>query len=52
MSEVAGEVGRPSRVSRKGKARPPEPGRGKNSPPANPARVTAGALGRMTEGDF
>jgi hypothetical protein len=37
-------VGDPSRVSRKGKARPLEPGRGKHSPPANPERVTAGAL--------
>ncbi len=46
MSDVAGEVGYPSRVSRKGKARPLEPGRGKNSPPANPEGVTSGALER------
>ena len=31
-------------AERKGKARPLEPGRGTNSPPANPERVTAGAL--------
>jgi len=43
MSDVAGGVGHPSRVSRKGKARPLEPGRGKHSPPANPERVTSGA---------
>jgi hypothetical protein len=40
LSESGGEVGYPSRVSRKGKAGPLEAGRGKYSPPANPERVT------------
>jgi len=39
-----------SRVSRKGKARPSEAGRGKYSPPANPDRVTAEAMKRRNEG--
>ncbi len=43
-------MGDPSRVSRKGKARPLEPGRGKHSPPANLERVTAGALERKGNG--
>jgi len=43
---LAGEVGYPSRVSRKGKTRPLEPGRGRVSPPANPERVTSGASER------
>jgi len=41
MSDIAEAVGHPSRMSRKGKAPPLERGRGKNSPPANPDRVTA-----------
>jgi len=47
---LAGEVGRPSRVSRKGKARPSEPGRGRVSAPANPERVTSGASERKDNG--
>ncbi len=47
---LAGAVGYPSRVSRKGKAGPLEAGRGKYSPPANPERVTAGASERR-DGD-
>jgi len=43
---LAGEVGHPSRVSRKGKASPLEGGRGKYSPPASPERVTSGAFER------
>jgi hypothetical protein len=43
MSDVAGEAGHPLRVSRKGKARPLEPGRGNHSPPANPERLSSKA---------
>ncbi|NIS72379.1 MAG: hypothetical protein GTO12_26630 [Proteobacteria bacterium] len=41
LSDVAEAVGDPSRMSRKGKTAPLERGRGRNSPPANPERVTA-----------
>jgi len=47
MSDVAGEVGRPSRVSREGVRRRTEPGKGKHSPPANPERLTLGAPERV-----
>jgi len=47
---LAGEVGHPPMVSRKGKTRPSEPGRGKVSPPANPERVTSGASERKDNG--
>jgi len=47
---LAGEVGYPSRVSRKGNAPPSERGRGKVSPPANPERVTSGASERKDNG--
>jgi hypothetical protein len=47
---LAGAVGHPSRVSRKGKAGPLEAGRGKYSPPENPERVTAGASERRDGG--
>jgi hypothetical protein len=50
MSESAGEVGYPSRVSRRGKASPLEAGRGRYSPPANPERVTSKALKRGDKG--
>jgi hypothetical protein len=46
LSESGGEVGYPSRVSRKGKAGPLEAGRGKYSPPANPERVALEPLKR------
>jgi len=49
LSESGGEVGYPSRVSRKGKAGPLEAGRGKYSPPANPERVTLEPLKRRKE---
>jgi len=47
---LAGAVGHPLRVSRKGKAGPLEAGRGKYSPPANPKRVTAVASERRDGG--
>jgi hypothetical protein len=39
-----------SSVERKGKAGPLEAGRGKHSPPANPARVNSKALKRRDNG--
>jgi len=48
--KFAGEVGYPSRASRKGKTSPLEAGRGKYSPPANLERVTSEALKRWGNG--
>ena len=45
-----GEVGYPSRVSRKGKTSPLEAGREKYSPPANPERVTSEGVKRRDKG--
>jgi hypothetical protein len=50
LGEGHGEVGYPSRVSRKGKAGPLEAGRGKYSPPASPERVTSKARKRKDKG--
>jgi hypothetical protein len=49
LSDLVEAVGGPSSVSRKGKARPLEPGRDKNSPPSDPQkghRESVGAKGR------
>jgi hypothetical protein len=51
-AKSAGEVGYPSRVSRKGKAGPLETGRGKHSPPASLERITSEALKRRDSGVY
>ncbi|MFH1623897.1 MAG: hypothetical protein ABID54_01925 [Pseudomonadota bacterium] len=50
LGEICWSSGDPSRVSRKGKASPSETGRGKYSPPASPARVTAEAASEGIKG--
>ena len=49
---LAGEVGNPSRLSRKGKEGSSEAGRSKHSPSASPERVTSEALKRRGSGVY